>query len=151
MSTFDAPPPASANCRHYSYTHGDGADRGPACARGVDLKARKDTRPCMPPAKAHGLFEGNPGPLGLCTWRADYTAAECAAWDAYMEARAMRFITALASLPPIDEGGGDDMGSQPCPNCRDGSLRWSRGRSHAHLECTTPNCTGPITYRKGQS
>lgn len=144
MSTFDAPPYASTNCRHYSYVIGD----GPACARGVDLKARRDTRPCLPPAKAHGLFDGNPGPLGLCTWRADYTDDERRTWDAYIEARAMRLINALASLPPAD---GADTGNHPCPNCRDGTLSWSRSPAKCAIACTTENCTGPATYRTGSS
>lgn len=148
MSSFDAPPYASTNCRHYSYHNGGPADHGPTCARGVDLKGRRDTRPCMPPAKAHGLFQGHPGPLGLCTYRADYTEAERKAWDAYIEARAMRLVNALASLPYADA---PDTGNHPCPNCRDGTLSWSRNATHHSIACTTENCTGPATYRTGHS
>lgn len=145
MTTFDAPPKASTNCRHYAYAIGD----GPSCARGVDVKGRRDTRPCLPPAKAHGLFQGHPGPLGLCPQRADYTEAERKAWNAYVEARAMRLLVAINSLPPMDDDTEADAGTQPCPNCRDGTLSWDRRPQRHSLACTTPNCTGPATYRTG--
>lgn len=77
MPAADAPPPlANDACRHFG--------PGPTCARGVDLKARRDTRPCLPPSKGLGLVLATPGPLGPCPWRADYTDAERAAWRAYV-------------------------------------------------------------------
>lgn len=77
MTKPDTPPPlANANCRHLGH--------GPTCARGVDLKARRDTRPCLPPSKGLGLVLATPGPLGPCPKRQDYTDEERAAWRAYV-------------------------------------------------------------------
>lgn len=79
MPTDNSPPlQATLYCRHYG--------KGPTCARGVDLAARRDTRPCQPPNKGLGLFPATPGPLGHCPWRQDFTDAERAAWTAHVKA-----------------------------------------------------------------
>lgn len=77
MTNPDTPPQvANDYCRHFG--------PGPTCARGVDLQARRDTRPCQPPCKGLGLVQATPGPLGHCPKRQDYTAEERAAWRAYV-------------------------------------------------------------------
>ena len=82
----DTPPPrATDHCRHFG--------PGPTCARGFDLKARRDTRPCLPPSKGLGLVPATPGPLGPCTWRQDYTATERATLRAYVTQEAKKGAT----------------------------------------------------------
>lgn len=80
MPTDNAPPPqATLYCRHYG--------KGPTCARGVDLVARRDTRPCQPPSKGLGLIPATPGPLGHCPQRQDFTNDERSRWLAYINAQ----------------------------------------------------------------
>lgn len=79
MPTDNAPPlQANHFCRHYS--------KGPTCARGVDLAARGDIRPCQPPSKGLGFAPATPGPLGHCPARQDYTQDERSRWLAYVNA-----------------------------------------------------------------
>lgn len=131
------PPHASKHCRHYSYNLGAPGlgfrdpDSGPKCAAGILFGAGVGTGPCMP------------GPVGVCYSRAEYTAAEHAAWAEWRAGSDARFTAAYKSIAPGSIALNTTTKSQ-CPNCN-GWLTISRASNgHVWIQCATPHCVGPI-------
>jgi hypothetical protein len=85
-----------------------------------------------------------PDPKSPCAKREEYTDAEREAWKAYRDAGMVKMIEAVAAIPaPIHCG---TSGGCKYPHCP-GELRWSRASNgHVWLQCTTPDCIGPIHF-----
>ncbi len=125
----DKPIHANDHCRFYSYERGLGG--GPRCAQGVDLE-RGSTRCCMPDQKE---------PCGM---RQEYTNEERHAWMEYVVRGTQRLAEAIAAIPePIKVG---TQGRTTCPHCS-GFLTWQRmSNGHVWLQCTGPDCIGPVHF-----
>jgi len=131
--TFERPLRATHHCRHYSYETGL-QGRGPLCALGIDLSGSGASRRCWSePAEADAV----------CPQRSEYTDEERAAWRTWLDASQVRLGTAVQALPaPIPL---NTQGKVKCPNCS-GDLHYARWHRGASMQCSTPNCCGPVRF-----
>lgn len=136
---FNKPPKASQHCRHYDYKMALGDDRGPCCARGLDLSSPGAANVCMP--KAVGVV-----PEKVCLQREEYTATERDNWKKWQTESMGRLIVILAVIPGSadkkDKAYWGKTGSLDCPACNAGKVKWTRAPNNGHLwaSCTTPHC-----------
>jgi hypothetical protein len=129
--TFNRPLRATEHCRHYSYETGL-YGRGPLCALGVDLSGAGASRRCWPT------------PEQVCDKREDYTDDERNIWNAWLYESQERLGRAVQALPaPIPL---NTDGWVKCPNCDGGHLHYARWHRGAQINCSTPNCCGPVHF-----
>lgn len=113
------------------------------CGAGVPYEKFKglrfDQRPCF-------LKEGCPTPGG-CEHQVFPSPEEIAARDAELALRYTRMVKAREAIVqylggPWKRGTPGSVGSIKCPNCENGTLKFSRAgyNGHIHAACTTENC-----------
>lgn len=128
---FIRPPRATRHCRHYSYETGI-QGRGAMCALGIDLSSPGAWYAC------------SPDPKGECAKRENYTDEERASWKVWLDASIERLGKAVLALPaPIPLR---TSGKVKCPNCETGELHYARWHRGAEIQCSTPNCCGPVHF-----
>jgi hypothetical protein len=131
-AVFERPLRARHNCRHYSYE--PGLQGGPRCAAGVDMSGPGASGPCLLPEHQRGT----------CEKREEYTDAEREAWSTFRDQAMERLGRSVQALPaPIPL---NTSGKIACPNCDGGELRYARWHRGAEIQCTTPNCCGPVHF-----
>ena len=136
---FPKPLHANKHCRHYSYKMGLNDDRGPTCAKGLDLASKPGAAlVCMPDLGAN-----------LCAQREEFTEIERAAWEEWRNQSMARMILIMPLIPGSgakrDEYWGK-TGKFSCPACEVGNVRWTRAPNNGHIwaSCSTPNCFSVI-------